>query len=104
VHGEADVFSLPRYKAHGSKHGAALEADCVSACIAAKKSAISAAAHYYQQDLPLRLQAEKESLADLTGWGMNRIETLPGASKAWGREAPVPPVPPPLAERQEPGQ
>jgi hypothetical protein len=69
----------------GNTWGAPQQADCMAACVASKKMGVREATRYYQQDLPLRLQAEKKSLANLTGWSMGRIEALPGADKTWGR-------------------
>ena len=56
-----------------------LQRDCVSACAASKQAGVDAASRYYQTDLPRRLNAEKQTLARLTGWRMDEIDALPGA-------------------------
>jgi hypothetical protein len=61
-----------------------LQRDCVQACVAAKRAGVEAASRYYDTDLPRRLNAEKQTLAKLTGWPMSEIDALPGALKfAW---------------------
>ncbi len=62
---ERDPFSLMR--------------DCVAACTASKQAGLEAASRYYQSHLPQRIQAEKQTLARLTGWKMHEIDALPGA-------------------------
>ena len=52
---------------------------CMSSCAIAKTQAIEAASRYYQIDLPERLAAEKETLAQLTGWSFHDIDAMPGA-------------------------
>ena len=61
-----------------------LQRDCVSACMASKQAGVDAASRYYQTDLPRRLNAEKQTLARLTGWRMNDIDALPGALRFLG--------------------
>ena len=62
----------------------ALQRDCVSACVAAKQGGIELASRYYKTDLPRRIQAEKQTLAQLTGWKMSAIDALPGATRFAG--------------------
>ena len=66
----------------------ALQRDCVSACVAAKQAGVDAAVRYYQTDLPRRIEAEKQTLARLTGWKMSEVDALPGAMQFSGTEAP----------------
>jgi hypothetical protein len=78
------------------KSPAELQSDCVAACTGAKHNALQAAAAYYQQSLPTRLRTEKQTLAELTGWGLAQIEQMPDARKFTaqdGRE-PAQPVQP----------
>jgi hypothetical protein len=67
----------------------ALQAACRPACKAFKQTALDGAARYYAQDLPTRLRTEKQTLAELSGWSMARIEAMPGADKVWGHDQPV---------------
>ncbi len=62
-----------------SKDPLALQRDCVAACSASKQAGIDAASRYYQQDLPRRISTEKQTLAQLTGWGLAQIDEMPGA-------------------------
>ena len=96
------VTEVPKPKDDGSspyrlKNPAELQTDCVAACTTAKQNGLQAAATYYQQSLPARLQTEKQTLADLTGWSLAQIEQMPDARKysaaQVGRE-PVPPMQP----------
>ena len=57
----------------------ALQRDCVSACAASKQAGVDAASRYYQNDLPRRIAAEKQTLAKLTGWKMSDIDAMPNA-------------------------
>ncbi len=86
------------------KSPATLQARCVPACIASKQTARDGATRYYTQDLPKRLQAEKQTLAALSGWSMERIEALPGADKVWGHDTPLLPPAPVAATRRKSGQ
>ena len=52
---------------------------CMSSCEIAKAQALETASRYYQIDLPERLAAEKETLAQLTGWSFHDIDAMPGA-------------------------
>jgi len=72
----------------------ALQSDCVAACTASKQSGIEAAARYYQQSLPQRIQSEKQTLAELTGWGLAQIDQMPDARKYSAQDVrePVKPV------------
>lgn len=65
-----------------------LQRDCVSACAASKQAGVDAASRYYQAELPRRLNAEKQTLARLTGWRMNEIDALPGALRFSGAASP----------------
>jgi hypothetical protein len=97
------VTDIPRPREDGPnvyyrlKSPAELQSDCVTVCTTAKQNGLQSAATYYQQSLPTRLQAEKQTLAELTGWGLAQIEQMPDARKysaaQEGRE-PVPPVQP----------
>jgi hypothetical protein len=58
-----------------------LQRDCESVCTAAKQAGLQAAGNYYQHDLPERLQQEKLTLAQLTGWSLARIDALPDAQR-----------------------
>ncbi|NVO07146.1 MAG: DUF2330 domain-containing protein [Rhodoferax sp.] len=73
---------------YSGKSRAMLLAECVPACSASKKTALNGATRYYAQDLPNRLRTEKQTLADLAGWSMDRIEAMPGADKVWGHDMP----------------
>jgi hypothetical protein len=66
----------------------ALQAACLPGCKAFKQTALDGAARYYAQDLPTRLRTEKQTLAELSGWSMARIEAMPGADKVWGHDQP----------------
>jgi hypothetical protein len=57
----------------------ALQDDCVAACRTSKAKGLDAATHYYQQALPERIAAEKQTLARLTGWSLHDIDAIPGA-------------------------
>lgn len=61
-----------------------LQRDCVSACVVSRQAGVDAASRYYQTDLPRRLNAEKQTLARLTGWRMTEIDALPGALRFSG--------------------
>ncbi|MCX7257257.1 MAG: DUF2330 domain-containing protein [Polaromonas sp.] len=81
----AQVIGTPAYDNQKSlyrdKDPLALQRDCVSACVGAKQNGLSAAARYYQTDLPQRISAEKKTLAQLTGWPLSTIDAMPGADK-----------------------
>lgn len=66
----------PQYK---DKDAASLTSSCVSACQISKAGGIEAATRYYQKELPARIAAEKQTLAQLTGWKMSDIDAMPGA-------------------------
>ncbi len=82
------------YDSYRGKNPAELQSACVAACTVSKQSGIEAAARYYQQSLPQRLHSEKQTLAELTGWGLARIDQMPDARKysAQGSREPVRPV------------
>ena len=63
------------------KPAKALHRECLAACTSAKQSGMDAAVRYYQTDLPRRLTTEKQTLAQLTGWGLSQIDAMPGARK-----------------------
>lgn len=67
-----------------------LQRDCVSACVSAKQDGLSAAARYYQTDLPQRIAAEKQTLARLTGWPLSTIDAMPDAGKFSGLASSIP--------------
>ena len=69
----------PQRPIYRDKDALALQRDCVSACVAAKQGGIDLASRYYKTDLPRRINAEKQTLAQLTGWNMSAIDALPGA-------------------------
>lgn len=74
----------PQRDIYRDKDPLALQRDCVSACVAAKQGGIELASRYYKTDLPRRIQAEKQTLAHLTGWKMSDIDALPGALRFAG--------------------
>jgi hypothetical protein len=97
------VTEVPKPREDGAnvyyrlKSPAELQTDCVAACTTAKQNGLQAAANYYQQSLPSRLQSEKQTLADLTGWGLAQIEQISDARKfsaAQVSREPAPPVQP----------
>ncbi|RZJ07540.1 MAG: DUF2330 domain-containing protein [Rubrivivax sp.] len=57
---------------------------CQAACATAKQAGLKAAGHYYQREVPERLQREKLTLAQLTGWSLAQIDALPEAQR-YGR-------------------
>ena len=73
----------------------ALQRDCVSACVSAKQNGLSAAARYYQTDLPQRLATEKQTLARLTGWPLSTIDAMPDARKFSSLASAAPATPQP---------
>jgi hypothetical protein len=81
----AQMSGQPTYGPNGERGAPRgegdLQAECMKACQASKQNAISAAINYYQRDLPKRIAAEKQALAQLTGWGMAEIDKLPGATQ-----------------------
>ena len=91
--GSYDYGNNPYYRL---KSPAELQGECVAACTTSKQSALQAASTYYQQSLPARLQTEKQTLADLTGWSTARIEQMPDARKysAQDNREPVAPAQP----------
>lgn len=76
---QRDNFRDNQRDIYRDKDPLALQRDCVSACVAAKQGGIDLASRYYRTDLPRRIQAEKQTLAQLTGWKMSAIDALPGA-------------------------
>lgn len=60
---------------------AVLQRDCETVCTAAKRAGLQAAGNYYERELPERLQREKLTLAQLTGWPLARIDALPDAQR-----------------------
>jgi hypothetical protein len=55
--------------------------ECQQVCESAKQSSVAVATRYYERELPARLKAEKQTLAQLTGWGLAEIDALPEAQK-----------------------
>jgi hypothetical protein len=55
--------------------------ECVASCRASKAQGLDAATRYYQKDLPERVAAEKQTLAELTGWSLHDIDAMPGAQR-----------------------
>ena len=84
----AQVLAAPTTEDQGAmfrdKDPLVLQRDCVSACVASKRAGIDSALRYYQTDLPKRLDGEKQTLAQLTGWKMSYIDALPGANRYTG--------------------
>lgn len=84
----AQVLSAPTYADQSAlyrdKDPLALQRDCVSSCVASKRAGINSAARYYQNDLPKRLDTEKLTLAQLTGWKLSDIDAMPGADRYTG--------------------
>jgi hypothetical protein len=78
-----------------TKPAKTLHRECLAACTSAKQSGIDAALRYYQTDLPRRLTAEKQTLAQLTGWGLSQIDAMPGARKFTEVSATPSPLPRP---------
>jgi hypothetical protein len=74
----------PQRDIYRDRDALALQRDCVSACVAAKQGGIDLASRYYKTDLPRRINAEKQTLAQLTGWKMSAIDALPGAARFAG--------------------
>ncbi len=86
-------FFNPSLELHRGKDGATLQGECVASCTSAKQEGLQAAKRYYQQTLPARLQSEKQTLADLTGWGLAHIDAMPDAGKFNAPEAQEPAKP-----------
>ena len=58
-----------------------MQVECVAACQAGKQEGLAAAARYYEKELPQRIAAEKQALAQLTGWGAGEIDAMPEARR-----------------------
>ncbi len=84
----AELLSIPKTELtdplYRGKGRSLLQRECLASCVASKRSGISAAARYYQIDLPKRLDAEKQTLAELTSWKLSDIDALPGATRYTG--------------------
>nr|WP_295783462.1 DUF2330 domain-containing protein [Rhodoferax sp.] len=84
----AQVLSAPTSEGQSAlyrdKDPLALQRDCVSSCVESKRAGIDSAARYYQSDLPKRLDTEKLTLAQLTGWKLSTIDAMPGADRYTG--------------------
>ena len=65
---------------YDGQNQADLLSSCQKACEASKQEALQGASNYYNTALPKRLQAEKQTLAQLTNWGMAQIDAMPGAN------------------------
>lgn len=88
------VISAPRYDnqapIYRDKDPFVLQRNCVNACVNAKQGGLSAATRYYQTDLPQRIAAEKQTLAQLTGWPLSTIDAMPDAGKFTGMASAAP--------------
>jgi hypothetical protein len=93
------VLSAPSYEnqkpIYREKDPLPLKRDCVNACVSAKQNGITAAARYYQSDLPQRIATEKQTLARLTGWPMSTIDAMPDAGKFTSMASAAPGATPP---------
>jgi hypothetical protein len=58
-----------------------LRDECVMACRDSKAKGLEAAIRYYQAELPERIAAEKQVLAELTGWKLRDIDAMPDAQR-----------------------
>ena len=58
-----------------------LNNECQQACREAKSNGLKSALQYYRETLPKRLEKEKKTLADLTGWSTAQIEIMPDAQR-----------------------
>ena len=76
--GNAGNLTFPSETANKSE--SQLTSECMDSCRATKTRAIDAAVQYYTKELPERAVAEKRNLAELTGWSMHDIESMPGAA------------------------
>ena len=70
--------SLPAYRGKSTE---VLQNECVATCRASKARGLEAATRYYQSDLPERIAAEKQTLAQLTNWSLHDIDAMPGAQR-----------------------
>jgi len=75
---QAFTNSLGAYRGKSTE---ALQDECVATCRASKAQGLDAATHYYQRALPERIAAEKQTLAQLTGWSLHDIDVMPGAQR-----------------------
>ncbi|WP_338847147.1 DUF2330 domain-containing protein [Massilia sp. W12] len=57
------------------------QAECERACHVAKQDSFRPIINYFQKDVAQRLEREKQTLANLSGWSMAQIEALPGAQE-----------------------
>lgn len=73
---------------------------CVSKCEETKLTALESGKRYYEQDLPKRLAAEKETLAKITGWSLSAIDAMPGAREYAPGAAPLRVGPPATKDAQ----
>lgn len=58
-----------------------LQRQCQQNCAATKQAGLDAATRYYQQELPARIETEKQTLARLTGWDAAHIQALQNSSQ-----------------------
>jgi hypothetical protein len=95
----AQALSAPAYDnqkpLYRDKDPYILQRDCVNACVSAKQNGLSAATRYYQSDLPRRIAAEKQTLAQLTGWPLSTIDAMPDARKFTASAGTAPATPKP---------
>lgn len=73
---------------------------CVRQCEETKRTALESGKRYYEQDLPKRLAAEKETLAKITGWSLSAIDAMPGARDYAPGVAPLRVAPPAAKDGQ----
>jgi hypothetical protein len=74
----ASTSSLEGYR---GKSIEGLREECVTACRDSKARGLDAALRYYQTELPERIAAEKQVLANLTGWSLPEIDAMPDAQR-----------------------
>lgn len=77
---------LPAPPAGGDAHALGrwrreLAQQCEAVCGQAKLETQARAARYYERELPERIAAEKQTLAQLTGWTQAEIDALPDATR-----------------------
>ncbi|WP_338847146.1 DUF2330 domain-containing protein [Massilia sp. W12] len=58
-----------------------LHAECLQSCNESKANGLKNALQYYRVDLPNRLEQEKKTLSDLSGWSLQKIEQMPEAQR-----------------------
>jgi hypothetical protein len=58
-----------------------LRSECISSCETVRTAALQTASRYYEIEVPERMAAEKQTLAELTGWSLHDIDAMPGAPR-----------------------